>query len=808
MIKNYFIIALRNFKKYKLFSFLNISGLALGIACVVLIYTYISYELSYEKCYPKYKRIYRAVSDARYDDGSRKWAPTSPRLGPELKKSLPEVEEICRFMVFGLTQCSVSKEGVISKKFMESNGFYADTTVFKVFDLKLLAGSPEQVMQSNTIAISDEMAMRYFNRIDVVGENIRIDKQDKDFMISGVFQKPQGNTHLTIDFMIPFEYFRRLLYKVGYQSLYNAPTWAGPYNYILFKEGTDLENVYKKLDVFLLRFFEGHYETEEAILENRKILFQPISDIHLKSKREQEVSPNSDITYVYVFSIVAVLILIIAGVNYVNISTAQSMRRVKEIGLRKVIGANRAQIIRQYLGESLIVSFISAIFAVLFVDLFYPYYNLITGLDYSLTDFFKTENIILIIIIFVVNGLLAGIYPAILASRFSIEDNIKGFKKVGSVSNTIRKSLIVMQFFISVFLIFSTMVVYKQIRLFNNIDLGFDKENIIVFKNGNGLSRAKQNNCDAIKAEFLSHPQLISMTSSSNIPGSRTSVEGFTVEGVNLDVNPTYRVVRVDEDYLETLNIELLEGEGFSKKSDTTLQFILNENAKIACGAENPVGMNAVNMWGKRGKIVGVAKNFNFASLHEGIEALILQYIPGDENGSTFIKFSGDVQTAIAAIEKKVAEIAPDDVFDYTFIETAWNDLYITEQKAADTFKAFTLLAIIISCIGLFGLASFAAQIRIKEMGIRKVHGAGFVNIMKIFALDFLRLILISSIISLPVAWYAMSEWLQGFQYRISIGWVYFAITLLIVFIISLITIIYQMVKVSTANPIDYIKYE
>jgi putative ABC transport system permease protein len=808
MLRNYFIIAFRNLKKYKIFSALNILGLALGISCVVFIYSFITHELSYDKCYPKADRLYRITNTSIEENITRYWAPTAPLLLEMLSAQMPEIEMFSRF--FQTNELSIEFSDSLNpiKKFKEDDGFFVDTTVFEMFDLELIYGDPNTALSNTSnMIISESMAKRVFDKENPIGKTLTIENYQMDFVVTGVMKDIVGNTHLKMNFLLSFEGFRQFLYRQGLEGLYNSRGWAGPYNYLLLKEGTNIKALDKKMPDFIASYLEGN-GTREEILSRNAYPFQPIKKIHLFSKLEQEISPNSDITYVYVFLLVALLILLIAGVNYVNITTAQSMRRIKEMGIRKVVGAFRKQIIFQSLGESFMISAFAGLLAVLIIDILYPYYNLLSGLDYGLSEIFSPNNILLIVCIVFLLGLLSGIYPAFLASGFTIEDNLKGIKKVGSFSNRLRRSLIVLQFAISIFLIFSTLVLYRQIKLFNDQDLGFTKENVISITFGGDMFNALRNNYVAVKADIKTNPNILEISSTSNLPGERTSVEGLTYRGVEDDNMPTQRFIRVDEDYLQTMQIELLEGENFHRTSDTSLQYLINENSKIVSNIDDPIGKTADNMWGGSGKVVGIVKNHNFASLHEAIEPLVLEFNPQQINGGLLVRFTGDKKEVLEYLEKKLRDYAPNDIIDYEFITDQWDSLYTTEINAGNTFKAFSLLAIIISCIGLFGLAAFAAELRTKEMGIRKVHGAGLVDIMKIFGLDFIKLILISTVIALPIAWYVMENWLQSFEYRIHLSWTYFLYSIVAIMTVSTLTILYQMIKVSRANPVDYIKYE
>lgn len=809
MIKNYFLIAIRNLKKYRLFSALNIFGLALGISCIVFIYSFISYELSFEKCYPKAHRLYRVTHTSIESSTTRFWAPTAPRVGPSLKEYMPEIESYGRVYQINALTFTVKDSTSKHKKFTELNGFYADPSMLEMFDFEFIAGDSKNALNElQNVVISESMAEKYYPNQLALGKTIYIDNFQQDFLISGVFKDNNETTHLKMSYLIPMELLRKFIIDGGREDLYNALGWAGPYNYILLKENVNIAALEAKIPDWTVSYWEGN-GTPEEILEQHKYPLQPIKEIHLHSKLEQEIGPNSDVTYVYVFATVAILILLIGGVNYVNISTAQSMRRIKEIGIRKVVGAYRSQIIKQYFSESMLITFLSGILAVLLIDLLYPYFNLFSGLEYEISQFFSFENIGLIIGIVIVLGVLAGLYPALLASGFYFDDNIKGANKVGSFSHQLRKMLVILQFAISIFLIFSTLVIFKQLKFFNEVDLGFTKENVVAIPNSPSLSRAIRNDYMAFKADIKSNPKIIDISSTSNLPGERTSVEILNVQGHEIEGGPpTLRFIRTDANYLQTMEIDLFEGEGFRYNADTLPQFIINKSCQLILQLENPVGLTATNLWGRSGRIVGVMDDFNFASLHETIEPLVLEYNAPGVNGRNIYRYNGDSEEIINYLERKLQEYDPSFNMYYKHLTDVWNDLYETENKAGDTFSAFTLLAIIISCIGLFGLSAITAESRMKEMGIRKIHGAGLLDITKAFASSFLKLIIIASVVAIPAAWLIIERWLQGFEYQIEISWLYILYSLIIIITISFLTILNQVIKVYRANPIDHIRAE
>lgn len=809
MIRNYFIVAFRIFKKYKIFSVLNIFGLALGISCIVFIYSFISYELSFEDCYPKSDRIYRVIQTSISPSTTRYWAPTAPLIGPSMKDNIPEIEAFGRiYQIMSMTfTVNDTVNGI--RKYHERYGFYADTSILKIFDLPFIEGDPNTALNElQSIVISESMAKKFYPNESSIGKSIYVDAYQKAFIISGVIGDFAETTHLKMNFLISFEYFHQFLINIGREGLYNSRGWAGPYNYILLKENVDISSLEAKIPDWTVSYWEGN-GTPEEILERNHYPLQPIKKIHLNSKLEQEIESNSDITYVYVFATVAILILLIGGVNFVNISTAQSMRRIKEIGIRKVVGAYRSQIIRQYFGESILMTVLAGILAILLIDLLYPYFNRFSGLDFELRHFFSLKNIGLILSVVFGLGILAGIYPALLASSFNIEDNIKGTKKVGSFSHQLRKILVILQFAISIFLIFSTIAIFKQLNYFNNAEIGFTKENVISVPTSADLSRAIRNDYNAFKADIKSNPGIIDISSASNLPGERTSVEYLRVENYDPEGGmPDMRFIRTDADYLKTMKIDLVEGEDLRYTVDTLPQFLINIQCKNEMGLEDPIGRYAINFWGRRGRIVGVMDDYNFASLHESVEPLVIEYNSPGISGRLLFRYTGNTDKVVSYLEAKLKEYDPNHIFYSELLTDTWNNLYETEIKAGDTFSAFTLLAIIISCIGLFGMSAIIAESRMKEMGIRKIHGAGILDISRAFGSSFLKLILISSVIAIPIAWFVIERWLQDFEYQINLSVMYVVYSIGLIIIISFLTILYQIIKVYRSNPVDYIKYE
>jgi putative ABC transport system permease protein len=521
------------------------------------------------------------------------------------------------------------------------------------------------------------------------------------------------------------------------------------------------------------------------------------------------MGPNSNIIYVYVFACVALFILLIAGVNFINIATAQAFKRMKEVGVRKVLGAYRHQLQKQFLGESYIMSMIAAAFALVIFDITLPFYNQLAGKDLSFVRVLTPENIGFLVLIIVLVGTLAGLYPAFFMSKFKPANTLKNLRDPRSSVTVIRKGLVIFQFVISIFMIFSTITIYRQLELFQNMNLGFEKDKLVAIDLYGGLRRNILQNTEVLRTEFLRNAAIAGVTVISTLPGDRFSVENLRPEGTPEDKDlPSMRYLRVDENFLEILNIQLKDGRNFIRRAEYKPEFILNETAVQALELKEPVGKMGSNFRGTNAEIVGVVKDFNFASLHNTIEPLVLEYNPA-WTGYLLVKFQGNnTADVLEFLEMKAKEIAPEALFMYTFVDEHLNRLYEGEDRVNDIFQAFSLLAIFISCLGLFGLSAYSAEIRTKEIGVRKVVGATVTNIVVLLTKEFTKWVLISAVIAWPLAYFAMNSWLQNFAYRIDIDVWAFILSGVVAIGVAILTVSYQSIKAAIANPIDSLRYE
>jgi len=808
MFKNYLKMSWRNIRKHKLNSTINIVGLALGLACSLLILFYLKAETSYEKQYSKADRIYR-ITNENLDENGLHWACISPLHSLEIQADIPEVESAIR-MFYCYTQIYSYGEGENVKRFQEDHGFYADPGVVDMFDIEFIKGNPATALNDlNSIIITESFAKRYFSDENPLGKIMQNEQNQREMQVTGVVRDLQFNTHLNYEFLVSFATLYDEMEIRGAADWMESRGWAHFYTYVLMNENASMKAAEEKLLTFTENFYQEWYDDPKTVHEDMKLHFQSLQDIHLKSHLEQEMSANSNIVYVYVFAFIVVLVLLLAGVNFVNLSTARAFNRMREVGVRKVVGADKKNLVRQFLLESLILASISAIVAFLLIELAIPYYNSITGLEFSLKNILTPDNLIVIFGLVFISGLLSGLYPALFMSHFNVISALKGQRDPRSSVTSVRNILVVIQFVISVFMIFSTIIIFQQMSFFQKKNLGFDTDQIVALELYGELRQVVGKNVESFKSELLSHSSISAVTLSSNLPGERFSVEDIQQESIPEEVElPPIRYLRVDRDFIETLDIEILEGKSFADWTSENPAFILNEKALKSILLKDPIGKVASNFRGTEAEIVGIAKDFNFASLHNTIEPLVLELNPR-WGSKILVKITGsNIPQVIDFLEMKVEEIAPGSIFQYTFLDDKLNTLYANEQRLNSIFKSFSILAIIISCLGLFGLSAYYAELRTKEIGVRKVMGASITNIVGLLSSKFLIWVFIANLIALPVAWLAMNKWLQNFADKIQISPVVFVITFVISIVIAFVTVSFRTLKAASANPVNALKYE
>lgn len=807
MLKNYLKISWRSIRKHKLNSIINITGLALGLTCSLLILFYLKAELSYDKIFPKSERIYR-ITNENLDENAMHWAVVSPLHALEIQADIPEIEAAAR-LFHCYTQIYSYGEGEDVKRFQEDFGYYADPQFLDMFDVEFLQGNPETALSDlNSIVITESFAKRYFGDDNPLGQTMKNEEERFELQVTGVIRDLPFNTHFTYEYLVSMKTLYALMEQRNASDWMESRGWAHFFTYVLINENVDMSVVNEKMLKFTEHFYDGWYDTPEEIHEHNKLHFQPLQDIHLKSHLEQEMSANSNIVYVYVFAFIVVLVLLLAGVNFVNLSTARAFNRMREVGVRKVVGADKKNLVRQFLVESLLMALISAVLALLLIELAIPFYNNTTGLEFSLTKILSIDNIIILIVLIVSAGMLSGLYPALFMSRFNVIASLKGVRDPKSSVTNIRNVLVVIQFIISIFMIFSTIIIYQQMNFFQQKNLGFGSEKIIALDMYGDLWNAAVRNSESFKSELLSYDSIKSITLTSNLPGERFSVENIEQESIPEEVElPPIRYLRVDKDFIETMGIEIINGKSFSDWTSENPAFILNEKALHSIQLEEPIGKIATNFRGTEAEIVGIAKNFNFASLHNTIEPLVIELNPR-WSSKILIKFSGNPTDIIKFLQKKVKEVAPEAIFSYTFLDDKLNMLYANEQRLNNIFKTFSVLAIIISCLGLFGLSAYYSELRTKEIGVRKVMGANIAQIVGLLSSKFLFWVLIANVIALPLAWFVMNKWLHNFAYKINISPMILLISLVTSVLIAFVTVSFRTLKAALANPVKALKYE
>jgi len=802
MFENYLKIAWRSLWKSKTFSFVNITGLAVGIAGVLLITFHIRHELSYEKGFEKADRIYRVTYETSGED-SRHWAATSPALVPALQQAFPQIESGVRMhRLFPYQLFSYAGPGGELVRFEEKGGFFANADVIGMFDLPFVSGDAKSALKdANTIIISEAMAKRYFGDADPMGKTINDDRAGLPLLVTGVVKDFEFPSHFEFDYLVSLPTLERYLDQRMMENI----GWSGFYNYVLLRKDASPAQVEAALPAFAAKFYAPSGDSEQKILATRHLHLQPIGDIHLHSKLEKEMNPNSDITYIYIFAVAAIFILLVATVNFINISTALAFNRMKEIGLRKVVGGTRGQLLRQFLGESLLVTLLAMAVAVVLFKVILPYYTDVAAGGFVFDSLLTLPNLAIVALLVACIALLAGLYPAWFVARFNPVVSLKGKRLSGTGANMVRKGLIVFQFTVSVFMIFGTIIVYRQMQLFHDQDLGFNKDQVIAVT----IYEKMQEKFGVLIDDMSKNSNIAGFSVTSTLPGERFG---------NYNASPLHRPEHIplpensrmlwsDERLLTTLGIQLKDGRPFRHQFPKieNPEFILNEAAVKVYRLKNPIG-EAFVADGDTGTVVGVVKDFNFASLHAGVEPLVIQYNPYRTNYILVKVKGGSLPATIKFLESRVLALAPAGKFTYSFLDESLDKLYMTENRMSKVFTGFAALSIFISCLGLFGLSAYSAKLRVKEVGVRKVLGASVSSVAYLLSRDFLMLVLIAIGVSLPLAWWAMDRWLGAFAYRISIGWEVPLIAALAALLLAVLTISFQAVKTALLNPVKNLR--
>jgi len=816
MIKNFFVISLRNLLKRKGYTTLNILGLTIGITCCLLIFQYVSYERSYDTFQKNSSRIVRIRLD-EYKQGKLLWqsATSYPAFGPLMKKDYPEVENYCRLIDDELLLSNDAK----NVKFSEKKGYFADPSSISMLGVDLAAGNNATALDApNKIIISQSMARKYFGATDVVGKTLQSHGDGRakpdTYQITGVFKDYPKNSHLIIDYLVSYETLRKALREQGDKndSANTAIGWYDFYVYLQLKPGTDLQAFQAKMPAFAAKYVNKRKGAKGAQFSGNKLSIIPFSNIHLYSNYNQEAEVNGSGSAVNFMFLIGFIILGIAWINYINLSTARSVERAKEVGVRKVLGAAKGNLIRQFMLENVLLNITAILLAGFAVAVLTPWFNNLMGKDVSTGFSMSAKYWLIFFAIFCAGTLLSGLYPAFVLSDYKPVAVLKGAFKNTSGGLILRKSLIIVQFGISVVLIVGTIIVYQQVNFMRKQNLGVDIDQTLVLSGVQSIpDSVYQDALQPFKTALLNTPGVKSMTSSSNVMGQEIYwTNGFeSLDHKELGGSTVYRL-GVDYDFIPQFGMKLLAGRNFSKDFPTDKKgAILNDRALAQMGFKDPqdaIGKKISN--GDTLTVIGVVQSFHHMGLQKPIDPQLISLRPNARNVYSIKLQTKDLQPTVATVKALWNKYFPNDPFNYFFLDDEFNAQYQSDQRFGEMFTLFASLAILIACFGLVGLSAYNILQRTKEMGIRKVLGASVQNVVFILSKDFLLLVVLSFIIAVPVSWFIMHNWLQDFAYRITINWWVFGIAGVLAFLIALSTISYQAIRAATANPVKSLRSE
>lgn len=782
MLSNYLKTAFRSFRRHKSSFFINVIGLSIGMACSILILLWVLDELDYDKFHSDSERIYQVMEHQTYSDTIMTTLSTPGILSPALKEEVPEIQYASTYtwnMDFLFTK---------DEKSLKENGLYARPDFFHILDIKLLYGNRDELINSpKSVAISKELAVKYFGRENVAGESITINGTDLH-TITGVFEKLPENSSIQFDYVLPIE------------DWLESNSWAlewgnnGPRTIAKLYPGVDVDALNTKIKEFIKE------KNEDS---NVDLFVYPFTERYLYGQFENGQVAGGRIEYVRLFTIVAIFILLIACINFMNLSTAKATKRAREVGIRKSIGASKGSLIGQFIGESMIITFFSLAISIFLVELSLPVFNDLTD---KVIDINYTEPTLLLVFLgtALVTGLVAGSYPAFYLSSFEAVKTLKGSLKSSGGEVFARKGLVVFQFTLSVILIISTVVIYKQIQYTQTKNLGYQKENLLTFPVEGGIIK----NWETFKEQLKRVPSVINVSkASASFMGRNSNTSGLDWPGKDPETNILFENVGADYGLIETMGFELLAGRTHSEEfgADTS-RIVINETAASVMGFENPVGEH-ITLWDEDTEIIGVVKDFHFQTMRSEIAPLFFRLV--DYGYLAYVRVASEnIQTAISQIEGVYKEFNPNYPFAYEFMDQQYAALYRSEQRIGDLAKYFSIFAIIISCLGLFGLSAFTAEQRSKEIGVRKVLGASVQNLVVLLTKDFTKLVIIAICIAIPASWWLMNQWLSEYAYQSGLDWWIFAMSGITAIVIAWLTVSWQSIKAAVVNPVQSLKSE
>lgn len=803
MIGYYFKIAVRNLFKRSLYSILNISGLAIGIASFIIISLYIVDELSYDRYHSKSSRIYRIGQISDFGGVGENSASLPFPAGFTLMNDNPDlIESVTRVFNFQTPRTFIEYD---DKKFIEKGFFFADSSFFTVFDYNFIKGNAENALYEDfSVVITESIAEKYFGDKDPMGEIIKFE-ENFPLKITGIIEDVPTQSHFSFDFIGSM----RSVKQIYGGNLPRTWVWNPCWTYIVLAENVKPEQLVGRFDDFIQKYF---FDAEKDAIT---LHLQPLTDIHLKSSLDYEIEPNNNIAYIYILSAIAIFILIIACINFMNLATATSTARAREIGMKKVVGAYRTQLVSQFIGESLIITFISAIIALIIVEISIPVFNNFTDKEISLNLLLNPTYLISLIALLIIIGFISGIYPAFYLSAFKPIFVLKGYTKLSSGSGLARKILVVAQFAISIALIIGTLIIFKQINYLKTAQLGFNKENIIVVPVDRTPIVAQYK---TFKNELLQNSQIISVTAMDYIFGTAYNTHEFRPEGFPENKWQFYPALVIKHDFVKTFGLKIIAGRDYSEKNktDPVKGMLINKAMVEHLGwddPENAIGKRFRSLEGEE-KVIGVIDDFNATSLHKPGGPFVLNIKEAPGSIAWFLNFAairvkpGDHKETIKFIENKWNEFVKNRPFKYSFLDSELNILYKNEKNLSTLSLIFTILIIFIAILGLFGLASYMAEKRTKEVGIRKVLGANSFNIIKVLSSEYIKLLLIANVVAWPVAYFIITYWLDHFAYRTAISWYIFILSGFFAMVLALSITSIKAYWASRRDPVDTLKYE
>jgi ABC-type antimicrobial peptide transport system permease subunit len=788
MLKNLLTVAIRSFLRQKFYSIINLVGLASGLTCALFIYLWVNDEVSKDKFHKDGEKIYQILSNINLGDGELlTWTTTPGPLAEDIREKSPEVELTVRVMSNRSDLFQYE-----DKSFIES-GCLADPDFFKLFSFNILSGRPNtDTADISSISISHQLAQKLFGNDDPIGKMVKVNNQ-VDYTIAAVFEDVGSQSSFKFDYVIPFEVYKKQRGNGFNWGNYDHPTYVKLFDASLAQQAID------KINERRLAFAKAQGNTSSSA----SFYMQPFTDNYLNSHFENGKPVGGRIKYVRIFTVVAIFILVIACINFMNMATARAVNRAKEVGVRKVVGAQRKSLIFQFIGESMMISLLSMILALLITYVLLPFFNILVAkqIVISLSD---TMFWVSALVIVCVTGILAGTYPAFFLSSYQPALALKDASSSKGGSGSLRKALVVFQFTLTVILVASSLVIYNQIQFIFNKNIGYNRESVLSFP----LRGSLRNEYDAFKNEALQYPGIATISKADNslvqVNNQNASVSW---PGKSDTESIFFRTVCVDYDYLETMGLEVIQGRSFKKEFSDTNTFVISKRAADIMGLEEPIGAEIVQ-WGTKGRIIGIVNDFHSRSMHEAIDPIVFMFRP-QWTGRAFIKFdSRKTAEVLPNLEKVYTKYNPQYPFTYTFLDDDFEKLYNNERVISSLALSFTVMAIIISGLGLLGLAAYTAERKRKEISIRKTMGASVAGIVTMMSADFVKLSIIAAVIGCPTAWYLMTKFLEGYAYHTKLGWKLFVLTACCILLISLITVIFQVAKAAVANPIDALRNE